>query len=79
MVTRLHVPFPVLSDEKLKLTGTLPLPTFTVAAVAGQTLLKRLVRVLENGRVKKVFYPVFPPDSLAATVLKWLRDKALSH
>ena len=73
MVTRLHVPFPVLSDEKLELTRALRLPTFTVA---GQILLKRLVLVLENGRTKKVFYPVFPPDKSATTVLEWLREEA---
>jgi peroxiredoxin len=70
MVARLHVPFPVLSDEKLELTRALRLPTFTVV---GQILLKRLVLVLENGRVKKVFYPVFPPDRSALTVLEWLK------
>jgi peroxiredoxin len=75
MVARLHVHFPVLSDENLELTRVLRLPTFTVA---GQILLKRLVLVLENGRVKKVFYPVFPPDRSAATVLQWLREKASS-
>jgi peroxiredoxin len=70
MVARLHVPFPVLSDEKLELARALRLPTFTVG---GQILLKRLVLVLENGRVKKVFYPVFPPDRSALTVLEWLK------
>jgi peroxiredoxin len=70
MVARLHVPFPVLSDEKLELTRSLRLPIFTVG---GQILLKRLVLVLENERVKKVFYPVFPPDRSALTVLKWLK------
>ena len=78
MVARLHVPFPVLRDEKLELARALRLPTF---AVAGQILLKRLVLVLKDGRIKKVFYPVFPPDRSAATVLEWLREqsKALSH
>jgi peroxiredoxin/ribosomal protein S18 acetylase RimI-like enzyme len=70
MVARLHVPFPVLSDEKLELARALRLPTFTVA---GQILVKRLVMVLESGRVKKVFYPVFPPDKSALTVLEWLK------
>src|SRR5262249_42462182 len=42
MVTRLHVPFPVLSDERLELTHALRFPTFTVA---GQVLLKRLAFV----------------------------------
>src|SRR5262249_30355638 len=35
--TRLHLPFPILSDEKLALTKALTLPTFSVA---GMTLLK---------------------------------------
>jgi hypothetical protein len=34
-----------------------------------------LVVVVKNGRVKKVFYPVFPPDKSAAMVLKWLRER----
>src|SRR4030095_15034481 len=54
MVARLHVPFPILSDEKLELAHALRLPTF---GVAGQILLKRLVLVLEDGRIKKSFYP----------------------
>jgi peroxiredoxin len=46
------------------------LPTF---AVAGETLYRRLALVAENGRIVKVFYPVFPPDENAADVLAWLR------
>ena len=37
--TRLHLPFPILSDEKLNLTKALKLPTFTAA---GMRLLKRM-------------------------------------
>jgi peroxiredoxin len=74
MVARLHVSFPVLSDEKLELTRALRLPTFTVAR---RTLLKRLALVVENGRIKKVFYPAFPPDKSAATVLDWLNRGGL--
>ena len=36
---RLHLPFPLLSDEKLALTKALRLPTMQVA---GMTLIKRL-------------------------------------
>jgi len=39
MASRLHLPFPVLSDEKLALTRALDLPTMQVA---GLTLMKRL-------------------------------------
>jgi len=70
MVTRLHLPFPVLSDAKLELTKALKLPTMEVA---GQTLLKRLALVADAGVITHVFYPVFPPDRNAADVLAWLR------
>src|SRR5215467_211534 len=70
MVTRLHVRFPVLSDQRLELTHALRLPTLTVA---GQVLLKRLAFVARDGTIRKVFYPVFPPDKSAETVLQWLK------
>ena len=67
---RLRLPFAILSDADLKLTGVLGLPTFSVA---GMTLLKRMVLVIENGVIIKVFYPVFPPDKSAEEVIAWLR------
>jgi peroxiredoxin len=71
MASRLHLPFPVLSDEKLALTRALNLPTMQVA---GLTLIKRLALIIDNGRIAHVFYPVFPPDRNAADVLAWLRE-----
>jgi peroxiredoxin len=71
MASRLHLPFPVLSDEKLQLTRALNLPTMEVA---GLTLIKRLALIIDNGRITHVFYPVFPPDRNAADVLAWLKD-----
>jgi peroxiredoxin len=70
VVARLHLPFPVLSDVELTLTRALHLPTFTAA---GMTLLKRMVFVIDDGVMTKVFYPVFPPDKSAAEVVSWLR------
>ena len=70
MAARLHLPFPVLSDEKLKLTEALQLPTMEVA---GLTLIKRLALIVDDGRIAHVFYPVFPPDRNAADVLDWLK------
>src|ERR1700722_8450064 len=67
---RLHLPFALLSDASLKLTGALRLPTFTVA---GMTLLKRMVLIIDDGVIAKTFYPVFPPDESAAAVVSWLR------
>ena len=71
MASRLHLPFPVLSDEKLALARALKLPTMEVA---GLTLIKRLAMIVDGGRIAHVFYPVFPPDRNAADVLAWLRD-----
>ena len=68
--TRLHLPFPILSDASLALTNALNLPTFSVA---GMTLLKRMVLVIDNGVIAQVFYPVFPPDRSAAEVIAWLQ------
>ena len=68
-VERLHLPFPLLSDENLALAKAMNLPTLQVA---GHTLLKRFALVIDDGRVSQVFYPVFPPDRNAADVLAWL-------
>jgi peroxiredoxin len=70
MASRLHLPFPVLSDEKLKLTQALDLPSMVVA---GLTLIKRLALIIDDRRISHVFYPVFPPDRNAADVLAWLK------
>ena len=70
---RLHLPFPLLSDAELKFTRALKLPTF---AVAGMTLLKRMVLIVDDGVIGKVFYPVFPPDKSAADVVAFLRQSS---
>jgi peroxiredoxin/catechol 2,3-dioxygenase-like lactoylglutathione lyase family enzyme len=67
---RLHLPFPILSDAALRFTRALDLPTFTVA---GMTLLKRMVLIIDDGAITHVFYPVFPPDQSASEVVAWLR------
>ena len=70
LAERIQLPFPVLSDERLQLVDALRLPTFEIS---GWTLTKRLTLVIRDGRIEHVFYPVFPPDSHAAEVLRWLR------
>ena len=70
MAERLHLPFPVLSDSSLALTKALRLPTMEVA---GQTLIKRLAMIVDDGQIADVLYPVFPPDRNAGDVLAWLR------
>jgi peroxiredoxin len=66
---RLHLPFELLSDERLEFARALKLPTFTVA---GMILIKRLTLILRDGTIEKVFYPVFPPDKNAEEVTRWL-------
>ncbi len=65
-VERLHLPYPLLSDERLELARALGLPTFEVERT---TLLKRLTLFLGDGRIEDVIYPVFPPDRSAAEAL----------
>jgi len=76
MASRLHLPFPVLSDEKLELTRALELPTMEVA---GLMLIKRLALIIDDARITHVFYPVFPPDRNAGDVLAWLSDAKVAQ
>jgi peroxiredoxin len=69
---REHIPFPLLSDNGLRLVVALGLPTFEVE---GRTFYRRLTFVATGARIVKVFYPVFPPDRDAAEVLAWLHDR----
>ena len=66
---RLHLPFPLLSDENLGLQCALNLPTMEVE---GMTLLRRLTLAIRDGKIVKTWYPVFPPDRNATDVLEWL-------
>jgi len=66
---RNRMPFPIVSDEWLDLVRDPGLPTFEVD---GLTLYKRLALIAKQGRIRKVFYPVFPPDRNAGDVLAWL-------
>jgi peroxiredoxin len=72
MAEREHLPFPILSDELLELTRALRLPTFETH---GMTLLKRLTLVIQDGVIRQVFYPIFPPDRNAVEVVAWLRGR----
>jgi peroxiredoxin len=63
---RLHLPYALLSDERLELATALRLPTFEVDGV---TLLKRLTLFLRDGTIESVIYPVFPPNRSAEQAL----------
>ena len=69
---RNRMPFPVIADPDRKLGEALSLPTFEIA---GLTLYKRLTLVANEGRIVKIFYPVFPPDANAGDVLAYLQSR----
>lgn len=68
-VERLHLPFELLSDRDLDFAKALRLPIFELESMQ---LIKRLTLIISNGRIEKVFYPVFPPDKNAEEVISWL-------
>jgi peroxiredoxin len=69
--TRLHLPFPLLSDSGLLLTTQLNLPTIEIASMK---VIKRLTMIIRDKKIIKVFYPVFPSDKDAEMVLKWMQE-----
>ena len=66
---RLGILNPVIADPELRLKDALGLPTFEFE---GAELYRRVTLVLGDGRIEKVFYPVFPPDRNAEEVVAWL-------
>ena len=70
--TRLHLPYPILSDKDHKLSSALKLP---IMEIAGHTLLKRTTLILQNNIIRKVFYPVYPPEKDPHNVMTWIREK----
>jgi peroxiredoxin len=67
---REHLPYPLLNDSAWALRGTLGLPTFEAG---GERFYRRLTIVARDGRIEKVFYPVFPPEGHPAEVIAWLQ------
>jgi peroxiredoxin len=72
--SRLHLPFELLSDCDLSLANRLNLPTFEIE---DKRLIKRITLVAEDGKIVKVFYPVFPPDRNADEVIDWLQKRTV--
>lgn len=68
---RLHLPYDLLSDERLECVRALNLPTFNWE---GKKVVKRLVMAVENGKVVKTWYPIFPPDRNVLDVVEWLKS-----
>lgn len=69
---RLELPFELLNDSDFALTNAMRLPTFEYE---NARLIKRLTLVAVDGIVRKVFYPVFPPNRNAEDVVHWLEHE----
>ena len=70
MVTRLGVTYDVVSDINLIFAKKLGLPTFTIKK---KVFLKRTTLIIEKSIIKKVFYPIFPPNKHVNEVIEWLK------
>src|SRR6185436_6705543 len=70
--TRLHLPFPLLSDGAGEFSNALRLPSFEFERMR---LLKRLTLIVQRGRIVHCRYPVFPPDKDAENVIAWIRGQ----
>jgi len=70
---RLALPFELLNDSSFALTQAMRLPTFEYN---GMRLIRRLAIIAVDGVIRKVFYPVFPPDRNAEEVIKWLENES---
>jgi len=72
-VSRLQLPFALLSDAAGEFSVGLRLPWFEVEGVR---LLKRLTLIIGRGLILHCNYPVFPPDRDAEAVITWIRNHA---
>ena len=70
--TRLELPFELLNDSAFKLTELLNLPAFDYQSVK---MIKRLTLIVVDGVIRKVFYPVFPPNENVNHVISWLNEE----
>jgi len=70
MTSRLHIPYDIVSDQELRLSSTINLPTFSIG---DKKYLKRVTMIIEKSVIKKIFYPVFSPHTHINEVLEWLK------
>ncbi len=73
--TRNRYPFELLSDADLALAHALRLPTFSIAyagTLFPPVCIRRVTLRVQEGRIDRAFYPVFPPNRDAEQVLATL-------
>jgi len=69
MTMRLHIPYDIVSDQEFIFTSKINLPTFSIKE---KKFLKRVTLIVENSIIKKIFYPIFSPNTHIYDVLNWL-------
>jgi peroxiredoxin (alkyl hydroperoxide reductase subunit C) len=74
LATRLHLPYSILSDEKLEFSKKLKLPMFKVLKM---NLLKRITLILKDNKIIKYFYPIFPPTKNIEDVINFFEKSKL--
>jgi len=74
LATRLHLPYLILSDEKLEFSKKLKLPMFKVLKM---NLLKRITLILKDNKIIKYFYPIFPPTKNIEDVINFFEKSKL--
>ena len=72
LADRIHLPYSILSDEKLEFAKKLKLPFFNVDKM---DLIKRITLILEDNKIIKYFYPIFPPTKNVEDVIRYLDKK----
>jgi peroxiredoxin len=70
---RERIPYPLLSDDDLRLTTALGLPTFEAG---GKARIKRASLIVRHCRVIRILYPVMDPAHNARETLSLLRRVA---
>ena len=70
--SRNNLPYGLLNDSGFQLIKALRIPTFEFGS---RVFVKRLALVVSKSVIEKVFYPVFPPNKNAETVLYYLRGR----
>lgn len=71
LVEALHLPYPLLTDDAFRLAANPGLP---VLSAGDLSVYRRQSLIVRGSTIEHVFYPVFPPDRHARTVLEWLRS-----
>ena len=65
------IDYDILSDSENILLNSLKMPHFEIE---NKIYFKRSTLIVEKNIVKKVFYPIFPPNKHINEVLQWLKE-----